>query len=122
VPCGPPTRRDRPRDRRQQRRRARRGRAADHRADRPRHRAARGQAFEAAIPAGHNAFAYVYAGAVDIGDAGAATRVEVERMALLGNDAEASGGPPAAPEGGAARVLLVAGGRSASRSRSTGRS
>ena len=48
-----------------------------------------GQAFEAAIPAGHNAFAYVYAGAVDIGDAGAATRVEVERLAILGNEAQA---------------------------------
>ena len=70
-----------------------------------------GRAFEAAIPAGHNAFAYVYAGAVDIGDAGATTRVEVERMALLGNDAGASGVRLAAPAGAAvaARVLLVAG-------------
>jgi hypothetical protein len=69
-----------------------------------------GQAFEAEIPAGHNAFAYVYAGAVDIGDAAAKTRVEVERMALLGNDAGANGVRLAAPEGeGAARVLLVAG-------------
>ena len=69
-----------------------------------------GAAFEAEIPAGHNAFAYVYAGAVDIGDAGAATRVEVERMAMLGNDAGANGVRLAAPEGGvAARVLLVAG-------------
>jgi redox-sensitive bicupin YhaK (pirin superfamily) len=69
-----------------------------------------GQSFEAAIPPGHNAFAYVYAGAVEIGDAGAATRVEVERMALLGNDAGAGGVRIAAPASGApARVLLVAG-------------
>ena len=69
-----------------------------------------GRAFEAEIPAGHNAFAYVYAGAVDIGDAGASTRVEVERMALLGNEPGANGVRLAAPGGGvAARVLLVAG-------------
>jgi len=69
-----------------------------------------GRAFEAEIPAGHNAFAYVYAGAVEIGDAAASTRVEVERMALLGNEAGANGVRLAAPEGGvAARVLLVAG-------------
>jgi len=69
-----------------------------------------GQSFEAAIPAGHNAFAYVYAGAVDMGDAGAATRVEVERLAVLGNEAEATGVRLAAPAGAAsARVLLVAG-------------
>jgi len=69
-----------------------------------------GRTFEAEIPAGHNAFAYVYGGAVDIGDAGASTRVEVERMALLGNEPGANGVRLAAPEGGvAARVLLVAG-------------
>ena len=69
-----------------------------------------GKAFEAEIPAGHNAFAYVYEGAVAIGDVGASTRVEVERMALLGNDASATGVRLAAPESGAAaRVLLVAG-------------
>jgi len=69
-----------------------------------------GQAFEAAIPAGHNAFAYVYAGAVDVGDAGVPTRVEVERLAVLGNEAEAGGVRLAAPAGAApARVLLVAG-------------
>ena len=69
-----------------------------------------GRTFEAEIPAGHNAFAYVYAGAVDIGDAGASTRVELERMALLGNEAGANGVRLAAPGGGvAARVLLVAG-------------
>jgi len=69
-----------------------------------------GRTFEAEIPAGHNAFAYVYAGAVEIGDAAASTRVEVERMALLGNEAGSDGVRLTAPEGGAAaRVLLVAG-------------
>jgi quercetin 2,3-dioxygenase len=70
-----------------------------------------GQAFEAAIPAGHNAFAYVYAGEVDIGDAAAPTRVQIERMAVLGNEADSSGVRLAAPAGtpGPARVLLVAG-------------
>ena len=69
-----------------------------------------GRSFAAEIPAGHNAFAYVYEGAVDIGATGAATRVEVERMALLGNDAGSNGVRLAVPEGGAAaRVLLVAG-------------
>ena len=69
-----------------------------------------GRSFEAAIPPGHNAFAYVHAGAVDVGDAGATTRVEVERMALLGNEADAGGVRFAVPEGASpARVLLVAG-------------
>ncbi|MCE9660048.1 MAG: pirin family protein [Burkholderiales bacterium] len=70
-----------------------------------------GQSFEAAIPAGHNAFAYVYGGEVDIGETAATTRVEVERMAVLANDAGASGVRLAAPAGatGPARVLLVAG-------------
>jgi len=70
-----------------------------------------GGAFEAEIPAGHNAFAYVYAGEVDVGEAGAPTRVEIERMAVLGNDAGTSGVRLAAPAGAgtAARVLLVAG-------------
>ena len=70
-----------------------------------------GQSFAAEIPAGHNAFAFVYAGdSVDIGDAGATARVDVERMALLGNEADAGGVRLAAPaDGAAARVLLVAG-------------
>ena len=69
-----------------------------------------GRAFLAEIPAGHNAFAYVYAGAVDIGDASAPTRVEVERMALLGTEAGSNGVRLVAPEGEIeARVLLVAG-------------
>ena len=69
-----------------------------------------GRTFEAEIPDGHNAFAYVYAGAVEIGDAAASTRVEVERMALLGNEAGSNGVRLVAPEGEIeARVLLVAG-------------
>ncbi len=70
-----------------------------------------GRAFEAAIPAGHNAFAYVYGGEVDIGEPAAPTRVEVERMAVLANDAGATGVRLVAPAGatGPARVLLVAG-------------
>jgi hypothetical protein len=67
-----------------------------------------GAAFEAALPAGHNAFAYVYEGAVDVGDA-APTRVERERMAILGNDAGADGVRLVATADAPARVLLVAG-------------
>jgi redox-sensitive bicupin YhaK (pirin superfamily) len=81
-----------------------------------------GQRFEAAIPARHNAFAYVYAGAVDIGDAGAADPGRGRAHGAARQRREASGVRLAAPEGVPARVLLVAGGRSASRSRSTGRS
>jgi redox-sensitive bicupin YhaK (pirin superfamily) len=63
-----------------------------------------------ALPSGHNAFAYVYAAAVDIGDA-APTRVDAERMAILANDAAADGVrlSAAADAAGPARVLLVAG-------------
>lgn len=66
-----------------------------------------GQSFDAALPAGHNAFVYVYGGGVvDVG-AEAATRVESERMAILANDAKADGVRLTAVQ--AARVLLVAG-------------
>ncbi len=69
-----------------------------------------GCAFEAELPIGHNAFAYVAAGTVDVGD-GAPTRVDAERMAVLGNEADAAGVRLVAPAGiaGPARVLLVAG-------------
>ncbi len=69
-----------------------------------------GKSFDAELPAGHNAFAYVFAGAVDIGDAKPA-RVEAERMAVLGNEADSSGVRFTAPAdlGEPARVLLVAG-------------
>jgi hypothetical protein len=66
-----------------------------------------GQSFDAAIPAGHNAFVYVYgAGLVDIGS-DAPTRVQSERMAILANDSGADGVRLAAVTD--ARVLLVAG-------------
>ena len=66
-----------------------------------------GESFDAALPAGHNAFVYVYGGGVvDVGGA-AATRVESERMAILANDAAADGVRLTAMQ--AARVLLVAG-------------
>jgi redox-sensitive bicupin YhaK (pirin superfamily) len=66
-----------------------------------------GQSFDAALPAGHNAFVYVYGGGVvTIGDT-ASARVDSERMAILGNDAAADGVRLKAEAD--ARVLLVAG-------------
>ncbi len=66
-----------------------------------------GRSFDAALPAGHNAFVYVYGGGVvDVGG-DAPTRVESERMAILANDAAADGVRLTAVQ--AARVLLVAG-------------
>ena len=70
-----------------------------------------GSAFEAALPAGHNAFVYVFGGVpVEIGDGGAAA-VEPERMAILGSDPEAQGVRLAVPADAAApaRALLVSG-------------
>jgi quercetin 2,3-dioxygenase len=67
-----------------------------------------GGSFDAALPAGHNAFAYVYGGGVvDVGSAEAPTRVESERMAILANDVSADGVRLSAQT--ASRVLLVAG-------------
>jgi quercetin 2,3-dioxygenase len=66
-----------------------------------------GQSFDAVLPAGHNAFAYVYGGGVvTIGEGGNA-RVESERMAILANEPGADGVRLTAER--AARVLLVAG-------------
>jgi quercetin 2,3-dioxygenase len=66
-----------------------------------------GCAFDALLPPGHNAFAYVYGGGtVTIGE-GASARVESERMAILANDAGAEGVRLVAETD--ARVLLVAG-------------
>ncbi|WP_157267471.1 pirin family protein [Azohydromonas aeria] len=63
-----------------------------------------GAAFEQALPPGHNAFAYVYRGALDI----AGTAVPLQRMAILRNEAGSDGVRLAAgPEG--ARALLIAG-------------
>ena len=67
-----------------------------------------GTAFDAALPAGHNAFAYVYGGGVvDVGGIDHARAVETEQMAILANDATADGVRLVART--AARVLLVAG-------------
>jgi redox-sensitive bicupin YhaK (pirin superfamily) len=59
------------------------------------------------LPDGHNAFAYVYEGEVDMGG-DIATRVPSERMAVFANDAGADG-VRFASTGGAAKVLFVAG-------------
>ena len=59
--------------------------------------------FAQALPAGHNAFVYVYRGEVRI----AGERVPAQRMAILANDALADGVVIEAT--GAAKVLLIAG-------------
>jgi redox-sensitive bicupin YhaK (pirin superfamily) len=66
-----------------------------------------GASFELPVPAGHNAFAYVYGGvAVEIGGSAAAS----EHMAILRNDPQADGVRFTAPAGGpAAQILFVAG-------------
>lgn len=66
-----------------------------------------GVSFDLPVPAGHNAFAYVYGGvAVEIGGSPVAS----EHMAILRNDAEADGVRLTAPAGGpAAQILFVAG-------------
>ena len=66
-----------------------------------------GQSFDAALPAGHNAFAYVYGGGVVTIGEGSSARVDSERMAILTNDAAADGVRLKAETD--ARVLLVAG-------------
>jgi redox-sensitive bicupin YhaK (pirin superfamily) len=63
-----------------------------------------GAAFEQALPAAHNAFVYVYRGALQLGD----TAVPVQRMALLRNDAGSDGVRLQAGAEGA-RALLIAG-------------
>ena len=71
-----------------------------------------GTSFDAALPAGHNAFAYVFGGtAVEIGDAASGRPVGSENMAILGNEPGADGVRFSAPATLAtpARVLLVAG-------------
>jgi redox-sensitive bicupin YhaK (pirin superfamily) len=59
--------------------------------------------FSTALPSTHNAFIYVYRGAVKISD----TLVESQRMGILSNTAEADGVTLTATEG--ARLILVAG-------------
>ncbi len=63
-----------------------------------------GAAFAQALPAAHNAFIYVYRGALQLGD----TPVAVQRMALLRNDADSDGVQLRAGAEGA-RALLIAG-------------
>ncbi len=62
-----------------------------------------GARFTQALPAGHNAFAYVFRGAVRI----EGTEVPVQRMAVLANAADAEGVVLEAKQ--PARVLLIAG-------------
>ncbi len=66
-----------------------------------------GARFELPLPAGHNAFAYVYGGAAaEIGG----TPVASDTMAILANDRDADGVRLIAPEGeGTVQILLVAG-------------
>ncbi|NUZ04355.1 pirin family protein [Piscinibacter koreensis] len=68
-----------------------------------------GQALDVPLPAGHNAFAYVFGAAVDIGRDAAPTRVERERMAILANDGADGVRLRAAAGDEPGRVLLVAG-------------
>ena len=69
-----------------------------------------GAAFEQPLPAGHNAFVYVFAGALDIGGADAA-RVADAHMAILAAGTDADGVRLAAPLDATqpVRALLVAG-------------
>ncbi len=62
-----------------------------------------GVSFSTALPATHNAFVYVYRGAVRVGD----TRVDSKRMGILDNAPEADGVTLAATE--EARLILIAG-------------
>ncbi|MDO8279002.1 MAG: pirin family protein [Burkholderiaceae bacterium] len=62
-----------------------------------------GARFEQTLPVGHNAFIYVYRGAVTIGD----KAVPTQRMAILANAADAQGVVIEASE--EARLILVAG-------------
>ena len=62
-----------------------------------------GATFSTVLPATHNAFIYVYRGAVKVGDA----EVESHRMGILSNTPEAEGVTVSAKED--ARLILVAG-------------
>jgi redox-sensitive bicupin YhaK (pirin superfamily) len=67
-----------------------------------------GARFEQALPAGHNAFVYVYRGGLDVEAAQASTAVPAQRMAVLANGADRDGVRLQAGEAGA-RALLIAG-------------
>jgi redox-sensitive bicupin YhaK (pirin superfamily) len=62
-----------------------------------------GAGFAQAVPASHNAFVYVYRGALQVGD----TQVPVQRMAIFENDASRDG--VAIKASAASRALLIAG-------------
>ena len=62
-----------------------------------------GASFTQALPAGHNAFVYVYRGELTLGD----TPVPPRRMAILANDADSDGVRMVA--GADTRALLIAG-------------
>lgn len=64
-----------------------------------------GATFSASLPAGHTAFAYIYEGSVQIGEAGQARRIRRGELAILslGDRVEVSASE------GAARFILVAG-------------
>ena len=64
-----------------------------------------GARFEQPLPAGHNAFVYVYRGSIGIAD----RSVPTQRMAILANDAWADGVVIEATTEAPARALLVAG-------------
>ncbi len=68
-----------------------------------------GAAFEAAFPAGHNAFAYVYEGTARVGPAAAPRAVESAHMAVFGNEPGSDGVRLAAPADAPVGVLVVAG-------------
>ena len=67
-----------------------------------------GASFEQALPAGHNAFVYVYRGDLEVDSGVARTPVPRERMAVLANAADRDGVRVQAGADGA-RALLVAG-------------
>ena len=118
--------RPRARHRRREPRHGRRGDAAEDRADRPRPDLAAGQ--RASTPSCRRAQRVrlrLRTTPVAIGEGPGASDVEPDRMAILANDEGSDGVRFTVPADASApaRVLLVAGaGRSASRSRSTGRS
>jgi redox-sensitive bicupin YhaK (pirin superfamily) len=67
-----------------------------------------GATFEQALPAGHNAFLYVYRGELAVDDGATRTGVPRERMAVLANAADRDGVRVQAGADGA-RALLIAG-------------
>jgi len=67
-----------------------------------------GATFEQALPAGHNAFVYVYRGELDVDGGATRTTVPRERMAVLANAADRDGVRVRAGVDGA-RALLIAG-------------